>query len=154
MKNSTLYRKTVWFVAVCAILYTTVPIAPVAYTVVVRGATRANVNRNVNVNQNVNRATRTNVNRNVNVNQNVNVDRHVNVDVDDHHDYHPLATAAAVAAVGTVTAAVVGSIVPTKPPDAVPVAVNGVTYLQVGSTWYQPQYAGTQVSYVVVNPPK
>ena len=154
MKKSTLYRKIVWFVAVFALLYNTVPTSPVACAVVAQGAARTNVNRNVNVNQNVNRAARTNVNRNVNVNQNVNVNRSVNVDVDDDHDYHPLAAAAAVAAVGTITAAVVGSIVHTKPPEAVPVAVNGVTYLQVGSTWYQPQYAGTQVSYVVVNPPK
>jgi hypothetical protein len=135
MKRSTLYRKIVWFVAVFAILYNTAPI-PVAQAVVARTTARANVNRN------------TNVNRNVNVN------RSVNVDVDDHHDYHPVAAAAAVGAAAAVTSAVIGSIVPTKPPNAVPVVVGGVTYLQVGSTWYQPQYAGTQVTYVVVNPPK
>ena len=26
--------------------------------------------------------------------------------------------------------------------------------VQCGSTWYQPQYAGTTVQYVVVNPPR
>jgi hypothetical protein len=135
MKQSTLYRKIVWLVAVFAILYSAVPL-PVARAVVTRTAARTNVNRNVSVNRNVNAS------------------RSVNVDVDYHDDYHPVATAAAAAAAATVTSAVIGSIVHTKPPDAVPVVVNGITYLQVGSTWYQPQYAGTQVTYVVVAPPR
>jgi hypothetical protein len=32
--------------------------------------------------------------------------------------------------------------------------VNGITYQQCGSTWYQPQFAGTSTTYVVVNPPQ
>ena len=32
--------------------------------------------------------------------------------------------------------------------------VGNVTYQQCGDTWYQPQYAGTQLTYVVVNPPR
>ena len=51
-----------------------------------------------------------------------------------------------------VTAAVVGSVVNTVPPGCVPVQVGNVLYQQCGSTWYQPQYAGTSVQYVVVNP--
>jgi len=35
-----------------------------------------------------------------------------------------------------------------------PVVVNGYTYYQCGSTWYQPAYQGSSVTYVVVNPPK
>jgi hypothetical protein len=31
--------------------------------------------------------------------------------------------------------------------------VGGVAYQQCGNTWYQPRYAGTQVNYIVVNPP-
>jgi hypothetical protein len=31
--------------------------------------------------------------------------------------------------------------------------VNGLTYQQCGSTWYQPQFAGTSTTYVVVAPP-
>jgi len=31
--------------------------------------------------------------------------------------------------------------------------VNGVAYQQCGSTWYEPQYSGTNVQYVVVNAP-
>jgi hypothetical protein len=38
--------------------------------------------------------------------------------------------------------------------SAIFVLVNGVTYYQVGSTGYQPQYQGSQVTYVVVNPPQ
>jgi hypothetical protein len=37
-----------------------------------------------------------------------------------------------------------------------PVIVGGYTYYyyQCGSTWYQPAYQGSQVTYAVVNPPK
>jgi len=100
-----------------------------------------------------------NVNRNTNVNRstNVNVDRHVDVDVDvDRHwdnDYHPVARAAAVTTAVAVTAAAIGSIAYSIPPSCVPVNVNGATYQQCGSTWYQPQYAGTSVQYVVVAAP-
>ncbi|GHD65332.1 hypothetical protein [Jeongeupia chitinilytica] len=118
-------------------------------------ARNANVNANHNVNAN------RNVNSNRNVNRNVNVNRDVHVDVDHHgggwyddDDYHPLATAAAVTATVAVTSAVIGSITRTLPPSCVPVGVGGVTYQQCGSTWYQPQYAGTTVQYVVVNPPR
>jgi hypothetical protein len=34
------------------------------------------------------------------------------------------------------------------------VSVNGMTYQQCGSTWYQPSYSGGSVTYVVVNPPR
>ena len=102
---------------------------------------------------------RTSVNRNVNVNRNVHRDR--NVDVHVHGGYRgccyhsvgtAVATAAAVTATAVVTAAVVGSIVHTLPPSCTVVAVNGIAYQQCGTTWYQPQYAGTTVQYIVVNP--
>jgi hypothetical protein len=112
----------------------------------VRGTTHTNVaaNRNVNVNQNVN------------VNRNVNVSHNVNVDVDVHHDYccyHPVATAVAVTAAAVTTAAIVGSIVHTLPPACTVTVVNGVTYQNCAGTWYQPQYVGTSVQYVVVTAP-
>jgi hypothetical protein len=127
-----------------------------------REAARTNVDRgsqasrsNVDRTQQVNRAqVNQNVNRNAQVNQNVNVNRSVNVDVDDHRDYHPFAAAAAVTAGVAVTSAIVGSITHSLPPSCQPVAVNGITYQQCGSSWYQPQYAGSQVNYVVVNPPQ
>jgi len=111
------------------------------------GANRSaqNVNRNENVNRNVNR------------NTNVNVNRDVHVDVDSHNGWndwdHPVAAAAAVTTAVAVTSAVIGSIVYSVPPSCVSTVVNGVAYQQCGSTWYQPQYSGTNVQYVVVNAP-
>jgi len=31
--------------------------------------------------------------------------------------------------------------------------VGGVAYQHCGNAWYQPRYAGSQVNYIVVNPP-
>jgi hypothetical protein len=104
----------------------------------------ANVNRNVNANNVGNR----NVNNFNNVNVNGDFDGGWNGGWDD--DYHPFAAAAVVGG----TAAIVGSLVNSVPPSCVPVVVNGATYSQCGSTWYQPQYAGTSVQYQVVNPPQ
>ncbi|VEF11187.1 Uncharacterised protein [Pseudomonas fluorescens] len=104
-----------------------------------------------------------NSNRNRNVNRNVNIDNHrdVDIDVDGHgrygydDHYHPIATAAAVTATVAVTAAVVGSILtPAQMPSScVQVIRYDVAYMQCGSTWYQPQYQGSDVTYVVVNAP-
>ena len=127
----------------------------------VKNNTRTSVNKNSNTNRNtnVNRNTNTNTNTNVNRNTNVNVDRNVNVnarrdvdiDVDVDRGWNPVATVAAVA----VTAAVVGSVVHTLPPSGCyPVQIGPTLYQQCGSYWYQPQYVGTTVQYVVVNPPR
>jgi hypothetical protein len=118
----------------------------------VRASSRSSVNHNRNVNRN------TNVNRNVNVN----VDRDVHVHGGYHGGYyggccynpHPVATAAAVTATAMVTAAVIGSIVNTLPAGCTSVVVNGFSYRQCGSTWYQPQISGSSTTYVVVNPPR
>jgi len=40
------------------------------------------------------------------------------------------------------------------PPSCTVVVVGGISYQQCGSTWYEPQFAGTSVSYVVVSPPR
>ena len=133
-----------------------------ARTSVNRSFSGASVNRsvsNVNVNRNVSNV---NVNRsvsNVNVNRNVNIDRDIDVDHryggwGDGCCYHPAATAAAVTAAAVTTAAVVGSVVRTLPPSCGAVSISGITYQRCGSTWYQPQFAGTTINYVVVNPPK
>jgi hypothetical protein len=72
--------------------------------------------------------------------------------------YHPVARAAVgtavVAGAAVATAAVVGSTVRTLPPQCSAVVVNGIAYQQCGSAWYQPHYAGSNVTYVVVNPPR
>jgi len=94
---------------------------------------------------------RTSVNGYGNVNRNVNVNRNINVDVD--HDYYRPGTALAVAGAVAVTAAAIGSVAYSIPSSCVAVVQAGVTYQQCGSTWYQPQYAGTSVNYVVVAPP-
>jgi hypothetical protein len=54
-----------------------------------------------------------------------------------------------------VTAAVVGAIVtPAQlPTNCVQVIRYNTSYMQCGSSWYQPQYQGSNVTYVVVNQP-
>jgi len=67
---------------------------------------------------------------------------------------HPLARTAAVAATAAVTALAVGTVVRSLPPSCQTVVAGGVAYRQCGGTWYQPRYAGPEVTYVVVNPPR
>lgn len=114
-----------------------------------RGA-NANVNRGANVNRNAN----FNGNRNINAN----VNRNVNIDVDHRWDggccgYHPVAAGVAFGAAAAVTAAAIGSMVYTLPPACVTRAYPTGTYYSCGGVWYQPQYSGSQVTYVVVNNP-
>ncbi len=68
--------------------------------------------------------------------------------------YRPVARAAAVVGTAAVTAAVVGSVTRSLPPQCQAVMVGNVAYQQCGGVWYRPQYAGSSVSYVVVNPPR
>jgi hypothetical protein len=121
----------------------------------VKGNTRTSVNKNTNVNSNRNTNTNVNKNTNVNVNSNknvnVNTNRHVDVDVDVDRGFHPVAAVATVA----LTAAVIGSMTPSLPPSGcVPVMVGNVMYQQCGPNWYQPQYVGTSVQYMVVVAPR
>ena len=69
-------------------------------------------------------------------------------------DYHhpPIATGVAIGATAAITSAVIGSMVYTLPPACQTVVVNGIGYSNCGGTWYQPQYVGTSVQYVVVAP--
>ena len=130
----------------------------------VNAGNRANAGNRVNSGNRVNAGNtvgnRTNIN---NSTRNVNIDnsRDVDIDVDgrgrygyDNH-YHPIATAAAVTATVAVTAAVVGSIfTPAQlPTSCVQVIQYNTAYMQCGSTWYQPQYQGSDVTYIVVNAP-
>ncbi|GAB7125914.1 hypothetical protein JCM19000A_04210 [Silvimonas sp. JCM 19000] len=131
-----------------------------------RGAARSSVNAdrgggNRNNGNRVAGGHNTNVHgNNVNVNNSHN-DVNINVEnndrrgygYDDH--YHPVATAAAVTATVAVTSAVVGAILtPAQmPPSCVDVMRGNVAYRQCGNTWYQPQYQGSNVTYIVVNAP-
>jgi len=67
---------------------------------------------------------------------------------------HPVARAAVATTAVAATAVAVGTVVHSIPPSCSAVVVGNVTYQQCGSTWYQPRYAGSQVTYVVVNPPR
>ena len=49
--------------------------------------------------------------------------------------------------------AAIGSTVYALPSNCVVMIVDGVTYNQCGSTWYQPSFEGTTTSYTVVNAP-
>jgi hypothetical protein len=49
--------------------------------------------------------------------------------------------------------AMVGATYYALPPSCGSVMVHGVPYQQCGTNWYQPQYSGTSVTYVAVNPP-
>ncbi|HEY2379288.1 MAG TPA: hypothetical protein VGH98_25120 [Gemmatimonadaceae bacterium] len=118
------------------------------------GAARTSVNRDfgntsvdrANVNRNVNSA---NVN-NVNVNRNWDMD----VDVDNGWNGRPVARGAAFAAGAALTSAAIGSVVYSLPASCSVVAVNGISYQHCGSAWYEPQFAGTSVNYVVVEAPQ
>ena len=105
------------------------------------GASRASSSSR-NVNRDVNR----NVNRDVNVNRNIDVD----VDNGWGNHYHPVARGAAVAAT---TALVMGAYYNSLPTGCVTVVRVGVTYYQCGSSWLQPSYSGSNVTYVVVAAP-
>lgn len=128
-----------------------------------RNRARTSVNRSKSVNVDSSRRTNVDIDRNRDVNINrsrdINIDRDVDIDIDrdidvdiDHHGccYHSgWGTAAAIT-----TALVVGSVVNTLPPNCTTVVVNGFAYRQCGSTWYQPQFAGSRTTYVVVNSPR
>lgn len=66
--------------------------------------------------------------------------------------YHPWAAAAVVGAT-TATAIAIGTQVAEVPPDCVSVVANGVAYQHCGATWYQPQYVGSNVQFIVVPAP-
>ncbi|MCW2271318.1 hypothetical protein D3C77_00310 [compost metagenome] len=128
---------------------------------------RVNSNRQVHTNRQVNSNNRhVNAGNRAYVNngtRNVNIDNHRDVDIDVDgggrygydDDYHPIATAAAVTATVVATSAVVGAIFrPSQmPSDCVQVMRYNTAYLQCGSTWFQPQYQGSNVTYVVVDAP-
>jgi len=125
---------------------------------------RPNNNKDLQRKRDINR--NTNVNRNINVNKNVNVNRNVNVrsdrryydgrhyyDYDRHHHHNDVGRALAI---GALTGLVVGTVIASASmsPSCGTVYVNGYPYRQCGNTWYQPQYVGNEVNYIVVNPPR
>lgn len=112
---------------------------------------RGQSSRSVTKSQTSIRKTNVNVksNKSTNVNVNVNNSNNHHGGCCYHNNHNPVATAVAV----TATAIVVGSIVNSVPAGCTTVLVNGFAYQQCGSTWYQPQIAGTTTTYMVVNSP-
>jgi hypothetical protein len=56
-------------------------------------------------------------------------------------------------ATAAVTSAALDSTVTVLPPDCMTVLNDDLTYFQCGPVWYQPRYAGSGVTYVVVAAP-
>jgi len=115
---------------------------------------RSSASGNVNFNGNRNFNGNTNINRNTNINVNNNIHGECLGGCYNRGWDHPVAAAAVVGAAVGATAAAIGSYAYSIPPDCGTVIVNGMSYYQCGSTWYQPQYAGTDLQYEVVNPPQ
>ena len=111
---------------------------------------RSSASGNVNFNGNRN----TNINRDTNINVNNSINGGCGGGCYNRGWDHPVAAAAVVTAATVTTAAVVGSIAYTIPPTCGTAFVNNVSYYQCGSTWYQPQYVGTDLQYQAVSPPQ
>jgi hypothetical protein len=73
-----------------------------------------------------------------------------------HYYYgsYPVGAGLAVAGAVAVGTAITASAFQSMSCPMTPVIVGGYTYYQCGSTWYQPAYRGSEVTYVVVNPPQ
>jgi|SRR5688572_21050301 hypothetical protein len=101
------------------------------------------------------------INRVGNIN---NIDRNVNIDRDWDSGWNwgsdgccygnPIARGVAWGAAAAVTAAAIGSTVYTLPSSCTTTIVDGVSYYSCDGSWYQPQFVGTTVEYVVVSPPQ
>ena len=134
MKPVTSSRTRHVTVAVLTVALLTFALAPVHAQ---RRAVRATTHTSLNQNRNTN----VNVNRNTNVNVNVN-------NRGGYYNHGP--SVAGVVAASVATAIVVGAIVNSLPPNCTTLVVNGLAYQNCGGTYYQPQYQGNSVSYVVV----
>lgn len=66
-----------------------------------------------------------------------------------HSYYHYRPAVGAALATGIV----IGSIVTALPPGCPNIFVHGITYNYCGGVYYQPQYQGGNVTYVIVNSP-
>ena len=67
---------------------------------------------------------------------------------------HPVAAAAAIGTAAAITSAAIGSVVYSLPSSCSTTTINGFTYENCDGTWYQPQFVGTDMTYVVVSPPQ
>jgi hypothetical protein len=81
-------------------------------------------------------------------------DMDFDLDYDVDGQWHPAAHAPVWIAGAKAPAAAIGSITFVLPPSCAAKHVNTLSYYQCGSVWYQPEFAGTVVTYVVVAPPR
>jgi hypothetical protein len=65
----------------------------------------------------------------------------------------PEADAAVVGSACVADTLAIGSIVSTLPDDTFVTEVNGRAYRRCGNVWFQPEYTGSDVTYVVVHAP-
>ena len=109
------------------------------------GAAHTSVNRDFNNANLIRTATTSTTNRDVG-------DFDLDYDVDAH--WHPAARAAVWSVGATANASTIGAIAFMLPPSCTATQVNSLSYYQCGAVWYQPQFAGTTVTYVVVASPR
>jgi hypothetical protein len=70
------------------------------------------------------------------------------------HGSYPVGAGLAVAGAVAVGTVITASAFSAMSCPMTPVMVGGYAYYRCGSTWYQPTYRGSEVTYVVVNPPQ
>ncbi|WP_223422810.1 hypothetical protein [Tateyamaria pelophila] len=102
---------------------------------------------NVSVNNHVDR----NINRNDNTNVNINRNVDVNVDARHNYGYYDNNDVARAIGAGLVAGVVVTSIANRS--DCQNQLIGATTYLLCDGIWYQPQYSGSDVTYLVVDKP-
>jgi hypothetical protein len=105
----------------------------------------------------INTGNRNNIN-----NGNINVGNDINIDIDGGYGNrphvshpiapsHPVGAAVAVGAIAATTAAVAGSYYYSLPPGCTTVTINGVSYNECGTVYYQQRWEGNDVVYVAVS---
>ena len=67
---------------------------------------------------------------------------------------YPVARGVAAGTAAAVTAAAIGSMAYSLPSGCNHQKINGVWYYRCGDVCYEQRYSGSQVSYVVVSPPR
>ena len=112
--------------------------------------------------RNIKNSTRTSVNASINAHAQgtselpvtaVGTDRSVDIDLDVDQD-RGRARAAVIPSGAVAADTSLGSIVRTLPPGCSSTVVADIGYQNCSGTWYQPQYAGMTLQYLMVRPPK
>jgi hypothetical protein len=67
-----------------------------------------------------------------------------------YHYYYPTTT---YSEVKQTVPAEVGTVVNDIPEDCKPETVNEINYKICGVNWFEPQYSGTEIEYIIVDPP-